>query len=107
MGNGQFNRALPLLERSLSIMKENLPGEHLDLKNGEIICTVQRLRDFMSNSKRNVSITDGQFVLFVLSKLHGPLHITQVFKTPGNSLITKDEEAALCEFTVKGYLCAC
>ena len=43
-------------------MKENLPGEHLDLANGEIICTLQCLRDFMSNSKRNVSITDGQFV---------------------------------------------
>ena len=107
MGNGQFNRALPLLERSLSIMKENVPGGHLDLANGEIICTLQCLRDFMSNSKRNVSITDGQFVLFDLSKLNGPLHITQVFKTAGNSLITKDEEAALCEFMLKGYLCAC
>ena len=83
-------------------MKENLPGEHLDLANGEIICTLRCSRDFMSNSKRNVSITDGQFVLFDLSNLHGPLHITQVFKTPGNCLITKDEEAALCEFMVKG-----
>ena len=52
MGNGQFNIAFSLLERSLSAMKENLPGEHLDLANGEIICTVQCLRDFMSNSKK-------------------------------------------------------
>ena len=38
MDNGQFEKALPLLERSLSIMRENLPGEHLDLANGEIVC---------------------------------------------------------------------
>ena len=38
METGQFEKALPLLERSLSIMRENLPGDHLDLATGEIIC---------------------------------------------------------------------
>ena len=36
--NDQFEKALPLLERSLSIMRENLPGDHLDIASGEIIC---------------------------------------------------------------------
>ena len=38
MLNGQFEKALPLLERSLSVMRENLPGDHLDLARGGIIC---------------------------------------------------------------------
>ena len=38
MDNGQFEKALPQLERSLSINRRNLPGDHLDLANGEIIC---------------------------------------------------------------------
>ena len=67
MNNGQFEKALPLLERSLSIMRENLPGEHLNLANGEIVCILLCWMDFMINSRRNELITDGQFGLFVLS----------------------------------------
>ena len=67
MDNGQFEKALPLLERSLSIMRENLPREHLDLAHGEIACILLCWMDFMINSRRNELITDGQFGLFVLS----------------------------------------
>ena len=67
MDNGQFEKALPLLERSLSIMRENLPREHLDLAHGEIACILLCWMDFMINSRRNEWITDGQFGLFVLS----------------------------------------
>ena len=38
MKNGQLEKALPLLERSLSIRRENLPGDHLDIARGETIC---------------------------------------------------------------------
>ena len=38
MMNGQFDKALPLLERSLSLRRENLPGDHVDLTHGEIVC---------------------------------------------------------------------
>ena len=67
MDNGQFEKALPLLERTLSIMRENLPGEHLDLANGEIACILLCWMDFMINSRRNELISDGKFGLFVLS----------------------------------------
>ena len=50
MENGQFEKALLLLERGLSINRENLPGEHLDLASGEIIQTMQ---DFMTYTTRN------------------------------------------------------
>ena len=40
MDNGQFEKALPLLERSLSIRREHLPGDHLDLADGKIICII-------------------------------------------------------------------
>ena len=40
MKDGQFKRALPLLERSLSISREHLPGDHLDLAHGKIICII-------------------------------------------------------------------
>ena len=40
MDDGQFKRALPLLERSLSISREHLPGDHLDLAHGKIICII-------------------------------------------------------------------
>ena len=36
MENGQFERALLLLERTLSIRREYLPGGHFDLANGKI-----------------------------------------------------------------------
>ena len=36
MENGQSERALPLLERSLHIKRENLPEDHFDLAHGEI-----------------------------------------------------------------------
>ena len=40
MKDGQFKRALALLERSLSIRREHLPGDHLDLADGKIICII-------------------------------------------------------------------
>ena len=40
MDNGQFEKALPLLERSLSISREHLPGDHLNLAHGKIICII-------------------------------------------------------------------
>ena len=40
MEDGQFKRALPLLERSLSIRREHLPVDHLDLADGKIICII-------------------------------------------------------------------
>ena len=40
MDDSQFKRALPLLERSLSISREHLPGDHLDLARGKIICII-------------------------------------------------------------------
>ena len=46
MKEGQFQKALPLLERSLSIRRENLPGDHLDLANGEIICVLLEIECF-------------------------------------------------------------
>ena len=67
MDNGQFEKALPLLERSLSIKRQNLPREHLDLANGEIACILLCWMEFMSNSRRNELISDGRFGLFVLS----------------------------------------
>ena len=74
MDNGQFEKALPLLERSLSIMRENLPGEHLNLAKGEIVCILLCWMDFMINSRRNEWITDGKFGLFVLS-YHSVVHV--------------------------------
>ena len=35
--NGQHEKALPLLERGLSIVREHLPGNHMDVANGETI----------------------------------------------------------------------
>ena len=40
MENGQFEKALALLERSLSISREHLPGDHFDLADGKIICII-------------------------------------------------------------------
>ena len=40
MDNGQVEEALPLLEMRLSIMREHLPGDHVDFARGEIICIV-------------------------------------------------------------------
>ena len=48
MENGQFEEALPLLERSLSVMREHLPGDHVRLANGEIICILLYQRDCMT-----------------------------------------------------------
>ena len=45
MENSQFEKALPLLERCLSINRENLPGNHLHLANGEIICILLSLTE--------------------------------------------------------------
>ena len=52
MENIQFEKALPLLERSLSINRENLPGNHLELANGEIICILQCVTErFMTTNR--------------------------------------------------------
>ena len=48
MENGQLEEALPLLERSLSITREHLPGDHVDLAKGEIICILLYQRDCMT-----------------------------------------------------------
>ena len=48
MDNGQPEEALPLLERSLSVMREHLPGDHVDLARGEIICILLYQRDCMT-----------------------------------------------------------
>jgi hypothetical protein len=40
MENGQFEKALPVLERALSIMRQHLPIHHYDLAQGEMICIV-------------------------------------------------------------------
>ena len=45
MENGQFEKALPLLERCLSIRRDNLQGDHLDLADGEIICIALHWKD--------------------------------------------------------------
>jgi hypothetical protein len=36
--NAEAERALPILERSLMIMRENLPENHLHLAHCKIIC---------------------------------------------------------------------
>ena len=48
MDNGQVEEALPLLERSLSIMREHLPGDHVDLAMGELLCILLYQRDCMT-----------------------------------------------------------
>ena len=48
MVNGQFEEALPLLERSLSVMREHLPGDHVELARGEIICILLYQSDCMT-----------------------------------------------------------
>ena len=48
MENGQLEEALPLLERSLSVMREHLPGDHVHLASGEIICILLYQRDCMT-----------------------------------------------------------
>ena len=48
MDNGQFEEALPLLERSLSVMREHLPGDHVELAKGEIICILLYQSDCMT-----------------------------------------------------------
>ena len=40
MVNGQCEKALPLLERCLSINREHLPGDHVDIAMGEIVYIV-------------------------------------------------------------------
>ena len=48
MKNGQSGRALPLMERSLSISREYVAGDHLHLANGEILVVsiiLERLYD--------------------------------------------------------------
>ena len=40
MQNGQCEKALPLLERCLSISREHLPGDHVDMASGEIVYIV-------------------------------------------------------------------
>ena len=55
MENGQFEEALPLLERSLSIMRDHLPGDHVELAKGEIIRILLYQRDCMTvnNGRRS------------------------------------------------------
>ena len=48
MENGQLEEALPLLERSLSVMREHLPGDHVELAKGEMICILLYQSDCMT-----------------------------------------------------------
>ena len=41
MQSGQFEKALPVLERSLSVRRQSLPEDHLDLAHGDLICIIQ------------------------------------------------------------------
>ena len=54
MENGQFEKALPLLEISLASMRENLPGDHLDMANGEKICILLYWRVCMTINKKGI-----------------------------------------------------
>ena len=40
MTNGEFEKALSLLENCLSIRREHLPGDRMDLANSEIVFTI-------------------------------------------------------------------
>jgi hypothetical protein len=37
INNGEYERALPILNRCLSIRRDNLPEDHIDLAIGEFI----------------------------------------------------------------------
>ena len=44
--HGQFEKALPILERSLFVGRECLPGDNLELTEGETVCIIlKRLHD--------------------------------------------------------------
>ena len=53
MKDCQFKRALALLERSLSIKREHLPGDHFDLADGKIICIILEMLHI--DNRRNSS----------------------------------------------------
>ena len=48
MDNGQLEEALPLLERSLSVRREHLPGDHVEMAFGEMISILLYQRDCMT-----------------------------------------------------------
>ena len=113
MENGQFDRALLLLKRSLSINRENLPKGHLNLAPGEIFCILLCWRDFMSNVEMNQLLIDSlvglSLVITELSscclKLGDVQRAMQLAEEAvaiaSNCLPINHPNTALCEFMVK------
>ena len=56
VANGQHEKALPVLERCLSIIREHLPGDHMDVAKGETVYYAGEVVLIVNNSDSKTKI---------------------------------------------------